>query len=317
MRSVLECGCEGLETRHTRDARGAACSATVDGIVASVQALVLDRIRSTCLAKMDSGVIAGLHGGKMLRTRLAARLLPHTPAAPDLVLAAAGAVEMVHAASLLHDDVIDGGEVRRGAPAFWKRFGPSGAILAGDVLFCCSADLFARAEGGMDLLPRFVAKMKEVCDAEAEQEIFQRGRPLHYAQWLEIARRKTGPLFAFVAEACGGGEVELVLALEEAGYRIGTAYQVADDLVDAIGDANAAGKTLGSDRERGKSTIAAAAWGPAPSVELVHRLCAGALRLLDPWPSVAAALRRYLAEDLQPVFDSHLHLPDLKVSALR
>ena len=302
-----------LETAPARRSRNEGI--VPDAFLSSTRDLIGASLRGTCFSDLGEDVISKLRGGKMLRTRLAMRLVDRTPCCVEQVRVAAAAVEMVHAASLLHDDVIDGGEVRRGAPAFWRRFGVSGAILAGDLLFCCSAEVFSRVTGGLDLLPRFVRKMRELCEAETEQEMFLRGRELGHDEWLDIARRKTGPLFAFVAEVCGGADPGLSAALEEAGYCIGTAYQIADDLIDVAGDSDAAGKTLGNDRLRGKSTIATRAReGLCAARDHVPALCASSLDSLRYWPDAHNAVADFLRCDMQPVLDSHIRNPELRVS---
>lgn len=281
------------------------CQAELDHALAAVRELVDARLRKGCLARLSPTVLAALQGGKMLRARLAARLVPHTPAPPDEVLVAAAAVEMVHAGSLLHDDVMDGGAVRRGAPTFWQRFGASGAILAGDLLYCEALTLLSELGRGLPLVRRFTEKVRDMCDAETEQEIFLRGRHLSVAQCLDIARRKTGPLFAFAAEVCGGGDAALASALEDAGYHIGTAYQLADDLLDLIGDERAAGKTLGTDVKRRKCTLARATdGGQCAARAWISRCCGCALGSLAPWPEVRGAVERFLAWDLEPVLTS-------------
>ena len=230
-------GCLQQSSRQAAAQRTSAenCSAA-DGTLSEVRRIVFECLAGTCLSRLPPNILATLQSGKMLRSRLAMRMLKHTPAPPEHVVVASAAVEMIHAASLLHDDVIDGGEIRRGVPAFWQKFGVSAAILSGDLLFCRAAELLTATEGGLQLLPRFAGKVREMCEAEIEQEIFLREKRLNFNQWLDIARRKTGPLFAFVAGACGGSDRKLTATLEETGYRIGTAYQIADDLLDVTGN---------------------------------------------------------------------------------
>ena len=250
----------------------------------------------------------------MLRARLAARLLPNSPAPPESILASAAAVEMVHAASLLHDDVMDGGEIRRETPTFWRSHGLSGAILAGDLLFCVAAELLASVEHGGGLVQRFAEKVREMCEAETEQEILLKGRRLPLGQCIDIARRKTGSLFAFIAGVCGGSQRDLVAALEESGYCVGTAYQIADDLIDVVGKGEVAGKTLGTDVRRRKFTVATVSdEGERIVQEQIPELYASALECLEPWPSARRGLEDFLAGDLQPVLDRYFRHLDFSV----
>jgi geranylgeranyl pyrophosphate synthase len=249
----------------------------------------------------------GLMGnGKMLRARLAFRVGPATGVPYRTLLNASAAVEMIHAASLLHDDVIDGGYLRRGAPSFWVERGIPGAILLGDLLLFKALDLICAVEEGR-LMPRLVQLTGEVCEAEAEQELVLRGTPSGWEQCVSIARRKTGALFAFIGYVCGAGDDLLARALQESGYKAGTAYQLADDILDATGDPDAVGKTLGSDEARAKTTAAkAAARDRTDPVEAIENLCADSTRALRPWPAVQQAWDAYMAGDFRPTVDQHL-----------
>jgi geranylgeranyl pyrophosphate synthase len=140
-----------------------------------------------------------------------------------------------------------------------------------------------------------------VCEAETEQELVLREKPADWNACVSIARRKTGPLFAFPAYVSGGDNEALRDTLLEAGYTIGTAYQLADDLLDASGDSEAAGKTLGQDEARNKATAARVALPkdvePAAYIE---SLCESAASSLSPWPSVQEAWETYMAYDIGP-----------------
>ncbi len=264
-----------------------------------------------CLAATALRALAdsapGLIGqGKMLRARLALRVGPATGAAPIDTVRAAAAVELTHAASLLHDDVIDGGVLRRGAPAFWVEKGVSGAILLGDLLLFKALELVAAVDPAT-LLPALVRLTGEVCEAETEQELLLRGAPAGWEQCLRIARRKTGPLFAFAALAGAGADPRLARALEASGYEVGTAYQLADDLLDVAGDPALAGKTLGSDSARAKVTAAAAALNePVDPPAVIRELCAISAARLVEWPAVQSAWQAYLDLDLRPAIDHNL-----------
>ncbi|MHC4563324.1 MAG: polyprenyl synthetase family protein [Planctomycetota bacterium] len=248
-----------------------------------------------------------LRPGKMLRTRLAGRLVDGNP---DVlkghpIPAACAAIELIHTASLCHDDVVDNALIRRSVPTLWRAAGQSGAILLGDLLLCGAVELLLETGGG-DYLPAFMAKVREVVEAETEHELVWRGQPLDEDTSLRLARGKTGPLFAFVASVCGGDDRGLCAALEEAGYRIGTAYQLADDLLDIVGDEGVVGKTLGTDSAREKSTLSQGQARPDRVIcKHVVRLCSSALELLDPYPRQRQAVVDYLTRDLHPVLNRH------------
>jgi len=164
-------------------------------------------------------------------------------------------------------------------------------------------------DGGRHLT-EFLAKLKEVITAEAKGELMLRGTLLDEPTCLDLARGKTGPLFAFVAGVCGREDRDLAAGLEETGYLIGTAYQLADDLLDRIGDEGLAGKTLGTDQRRGKFTLARDDQDTGAYDVLhreVHRLFESAVHQLAGWAQAEDAIRRYLAEDIQPLFQQLLN----------
>lgn len=241
--------------------------------------------------------------GKMLRTLLVQRLCQASGQDFDMDALAfsCAAVELVHAATLLHDDVIDVGEVRRGEPALWRQTSTSTSILVGD-LFLCRAINFLTGTGPAKRIGYFIDKMHETCAAEISQELVFRGKALSEKECLRIARKKTGPLFAFCAALCSNGDRCLEAALEEAGYRIGTAYQLADDLIDEKGDSDKSDKSLGTDRLRKKYTLARINSDQEGYVKgLVNSLFASAEDLLAQWPSIHSGLHTYLEHDLYPV----------------
>ena len=285
---------------------------TANSITASftsvVRALIERRIAAALHAVMDNVDAGLLAPGKMLRSRLAARLLAGRPPTADLcsVQAACGATELVHTASLCHDDVVDNSMIRRSLPTLWQAAGSSGAILIGDLLLCQAIDLLAETDGGR-YLGVFIAKVKQVVQAEAEQELLWRGQPVDEETCLRLARDKTGPLFAFTAMVCGGQDKALCAALEEAGYRIGTAYQLADDLLDVVGDENAAGKTLGTDRTRGKLTLPQTSRrGRHITFKHIEDSCRSSLQCLEKYSHMRDAMVVFLTCDLQPVLNRHI-----------
>jgi octaprenyl-diphosphate synthase len=244
--------------------------------------------------------------GKMLRTLLVQRLCSANGRDFDMdaIANSCAAVELVHAATLFHDDVIDVGEVRRGERALWRQSSASASILVGD-LFLCRAIGFLSRKGNTKLIGLFIDKMHETCAAEIRQELTLRGKTVPEKDCLRMARGKTGPLFAFCAALCSKGDLRLEAALEEAGYLIGTAYQLADDLIDEKGDCKKCGKTLGTDRLRKKYTLARINNDREGYVKgLIDSLCASAADLLAPWPLMHSGLQMYLEHDLYPVISA-------------
>jgi len=285
-------------------------SPTADEFLASVQEIIVARVGRLASSLVDLDV-SQMMPGKMLRSRLAGRLVAGGMGEdcwPDVAKLSA-AIELAHTASLCHDDVIDNANVRRGLPSLWCVTGASGAVLIGDILLCEAIELVTATDGGRHL-PGFLAKLKEVITAEAKGELMLRGMILDEPTCLDLARGKTGPLFAFVAGVCGREDRDLSTGLEETGYLIGTAYQLADDLLDRIGDEDMAGKTLGTDQRRGKFTLARddRDGGAGDVLHLaVHRMFESAIQQLAGWARAEDAIRLYLTEDLQPLFQQLLN----------
>ena len=272
----------------------------LDSSLKEVRAVMAQTLMQTPLRDVVASQPGMLGSGKMLRARIAFRLGTVTGVERDILIRSAAAVEMVHAASLLHDDVIDGGYLRRHAPAFWVEKGIPGAVLLGDLLLFRGLDLLTGLQGGR-ILQRMVELTGKVCEAEAEQELILRGQPPRWENCLSIARRKTGALFAFIAAVCGGDDDPLSESLQEAGYAAGAAYQLADDLLDANGTTRESGKTLGTDQARQKTTAAVAI--PPDGMEataFIHQLCSDSASRLAGWPAVQSAWRTYLDQDLLP-----------------
>ena len=271
------------------------------GLLNNVTSALSDTIKDLFSTCSPEEITTGfLVHGKFLRTRLAARLI-----GPDVSLerlhritCCCVAIELAHAASLYHDDVIDKAMVRRGSPVFWRRYGVSASVLTGDLLLCGALSVVLRG-GDMWAARFFSEKVTEMCKAEVEQELLLRGKRLTAEKCLAIARNKTGSLFAFAAGVCAA-DSEQLRAFEEAGYAIGTAYQLADDLVDETGDEVKAGKTLGTDRLRNKFTLAHDNQQRPGELILHHvnELRNRAINILTPWPRAVEGLKNFLAEEM-------------------
>jgi octaprenyl-diphosphate synthase len=185
------------------------------------------------------------------------------------------ACELVHAATLLHDDVIDDSHERRGAPASRILFGNSASILAGDYLLVLALRLVQSADNGI-LLPDLLQVMTRIVAAEALQ-LERRGRfdpdPQIYQQ---VVRGKTAALFDWGLRAGGtlGGLSDAVRAtLGDVGMHLGLAFQLVDDILDVEGDPQVTGKETLQDLREGKLTwpiILASEASPALKAEFVE-----------------------------------------------
>ena len=166
-------------------------------------------------------------------------------------------VELIHLATLVHDDIMDEAERRRAQPTVNARWGNSLSVLLGDCLFAHALNLSADFDNAE--ISRAIARAaREVCSGEMIQT--QRRFDLHLGieDYLRIIKMKTGSLFAAAAElgaTISGAEEKKVRSLREFGMKFGTAYQIYDDCLDLAGNETVTGKTLGTDLRKGKLTL--------------------------------------------------------------
>ena len=193
-----------------------------------------------------------LAGGKRVRpavTILACEALGGDT--EDAVDFAAG-IEFVHNASLVVDDIIDRSEVRRGTASAWAEFGHGPAIVTSDGLLGEAFALFSADERAM----RTVAEaMVELGEGEATELAAQ---PTTEAEYMELARRKTGALFRAAAEfgaVAGGAEPAAIESFGEYAERVGVAFQMRDDVLDTTADAGDLGKPTGQDAELDRPSV--------------------------------------------------------------
>ena len=185
-------------------------------------------------------------GGKRLRPLLC--FLASPPA--EASLAAGVSVELVHMATLVHDDLVDGAKMRRGVPAAWSVFGSDGALSAGDYLFACAfAEIADTADSDA------VAILADACLALARGEAMQRNQThdpdTTIESYLERSALKTGKLFEAACLLGSGGDE----ALGCYGLALGIAFQIVDDILDCAGQTQETGKIPGTDLREGTPTM--------------------------------------------------------------
>lgn len=246
---------------------------------------------------------AALGGGKRFRPFLMieCRRLFGAPAEGDWI--AAAAVECVHCYSLAHDDLpaMDDDAVRRGRPTLHIAYDEATAILAGDALLTLAFDLLARpgthpnARIRADLVMALARAAGpggmgggQMLDLEAETEAFDERRT------LTMQAMKTGALIrascvmgGLLAEAGPGDRARLA----QFGEKLGTVFQIADDLLDLQGDSEVLGKATAKDATRGKATLAALI-GPGQATERLSELTADIDEVLEPFGEKADLLRQ-------------------------
>ncbi len=196
-------------------------------------------------------------GGKRLRPRIT--LLAASACGGDPVehLHLAAYMELIHVATLIHDDVVDNAQTRRGVNATAIDYGNRVSVLAGDYLF---AWIFKNVTAGYPHpIPNILsATLADICDGEVLQLRGLGDLDLPLAAYVDIARKKTASLFAASAECgaiVGGGSSEEIDTLRAFGEAYGIAFQMNDDLLDMTADERSLGKPVGNDLTERKMTI--------------------------------------------------------------
>ncbi len=198
-------------------------------------------------------------GGKRLRPALvllAGRSGEHR-AHHDALIDLAVAVELIHTATLIHDDIIDRSLMRRQQPTFHTRFGTERAVLMGDYLYATAFAILAQLDE-----PQVTTFMAEVCQQMSRGEFLEVERRFSVgiteAQYLEIVRDKTASLISaccYLGASLTGAKPQTVKRLSEFGWNFGMAFQIMDDCLDLIGEERQVGKTLRSDLDKGSLSL--------------------------------------------------------------
>ena len=166
-------------------------------------------------------------------------------------------MELIHAATLVHDDIIDGADLRRSQPTANAKWGNAISVLLGDCMFAHALKLsthFTQA----DVARRIANASAEVCSGEIIQTQRRFDFGLSVPDYFKIIEMKTAALFAAATELgamLNESTPETTAALHAYGLKLGTAYQIYDDCLDIAGEETKAGKTLGSDLAKGKLTL--------------------------------------------------------------
>jgi octaprenyl-diphosphate synthase len=195
--------------------------------------------------------------GKHLRPALVALTANTLGKANDSHVTVAVIIEMVHLATLVHDDVMDEGEIRRGRPTLAANWGNEIAVLFGDCLFAEALKL-AASFPTPEICRAVAMATNTVCSGEILQTQHRRNFQFSRSEYFRVLEMKTAELFAISSELAAylsGASPAQRGALRQFGLAFGTAYQVYDDCVDLFGSEAAAGKSLGTDLAKGKLTL--------------------------------------------------------------
>ena len=207
------------------------------------------------LAQMLEHVLGA--GGKRIRPALA--LLGGTFGDYDLdrLVPLAASIELLHTATLVHDDVIDAAATRRGRPTANHLYDNAVSVMIGDFLFAHAADLIARV-GSVRIVRLFARTLMKIVTGEIDQDVGAFDASKRITDYLARIGGKTASLFA---TACEGGAIACAApepyaeALRDYGYNLGVAFQIVDDILDFTGDEVVMGKPSGSDLMQGTLTL--------------------------------------------------------------
>ena len=226
------------------------------------------RVNATIRERMDSKVplipqLAGhliASGGKRMRPMMTIAGAMMTGAPPDQrapAILLSTAVEFIHSATLLHDDVIDESALRRGQDTANALWGNDAAVLVGDFLFARAFELMVESED-IRVLGRLSAASAQITEGEIRQMGITGQPDTAVDEYLDVIAGKTAVLFAAAAAAgaeISGGSPEMVAAMHDYGMQLGMAFQIMDDALDYTADADAMGKNAGDDFADQKITL--------------------------------------------------------------
>ena len=206
-------------------------------------------------------------GGKMLRPSLSLITAEAVGGKRDNALKAGSAIELIHTFSLIHDDIMDDDDMRRGMPSVHKVWGEDVAILAGDTLFSKAFEIIINSNPEINTpvqinkaLATVADACVKICEGQASDMGFEDRFDVTEEEYMEMIFKKTGALIAAatkVGAIMGGASDEVIDAMYEYGRLIGLAFQIQDDYLDLASDEETLGKPIGSDIGKGKMTIIA------------------------------------------------------------
>ncbi|MBB6430342.1 polyprenyl synthetase family protein [Algisphaera agarilytica] len=284
-----------------------------DQLVVEINAKLRDYVAQRGLPRnlADALLYSGLGPGKRVRPTLVVRSYEavHGPLTdgpmPEALLAAAVGIEMVHAFSLVHDDLpaMDDDDLRRGRPTLHKHTNEAMAILAGDGLLALSFELVTRNVNdpalGLALVGELATATNDMIAGQVYDTLPEDDGVEGIDRLIRIHRNKTGALLrgsARMGGRCAGADASQIEALTRYADTVGLMFQVVDDLLDITSDAASMGKATQKDAEAGKLTYPGLMGVEGAQAE-VQRLQAEAHEALEPLGAAAEPLRR-LADDL-------------------
>lgn len=246
---------------RTADHGGRADLSKIVGLIKddleAVNRTINDRLRSDIALINQLGSYIVHSGGKRLRpvtVLLSAKACEHKG---DAHIPLATVVEFIHTATLLHDDVVDGSDMRRGKATANEVWGNEASVLVGDFLYSRSFEMMVEL-GSMRVMEVMAKTTNRIAEGEVMQLINCHSPDTSEDQYLETVRRKTAKLFESAAQlgaVISGQSSAVEMALADYGLHLGTAFQLIDDVLDFSADVDELGKNIGDDLAEGKPTL--------------------------------------------------------------
>lgn len=204
-----------------------------------------------------------VNGGKRLRPYLVLKSCQMLDGKSKDAMIAAGAVEMVHNFTLVHDDIMDNDEMRHGVPTTHKKFGIPIAILAGDVLFSKAYQVISKSDlpprSIMELVARLSKACVDVCEGQLlDIKMADSKKIPTQTQYIKMISKKTAALFdvsCSMGAICAKSKNKDVANLSSFGKNLGIAFQITDDLIGVMGDPKITKKPVGNDLREGKKSL--------------------------------------------------------------
>jgi len=201
-------------------------------------------------------------GGKRLRPSMLLLAGEAAGGDPAMLAAAAVSIELIHNFTLIHDDIMDNADVRRGRPSVHKLWGQSGAILAGDTLYSKAFQVLGLTQTRPQLLLGAMNMLSRTCTAICEGQWldmeFESRERVSEAEYMEMIEKKTGVLYGAAAgmgALLAGASPKVVSAMDEFGRMTGMGFQLQDDVIDLITPEAVSGKRQGGDLAEAKKTL--------------------------------------------------------------
>lgn len=223
-----------------------------------VKSIIKENVKGSDVYLKDSIIPSIEQGGKMLRPAFVLLSAKFGEYNCEKISKLAAVVEMLHLATLIHDDIIDNSKLRRGCESIQSKYGKDFAVYAGDYLFCQCFNVLSKDDYAVENLKDVSKTITRICMGEIKQNYFRYTKKINLNKYIRIISGKTAALFS-LSFILGSNEskcdTKLVKTLGRIGYNIGMAFQIIDDLLDYVGDVEKMGKGTQNDLKQGYYTL--------------------------------------------------------------